>query len=67
MERKKLTRTLMMISKNPLVSMVSTEIFQRCEHTDMSTRVDILCFYCHLYNQLLEVKYVFNLETLMAL
>ena len=30
----------------------------------MSTAVDILCFYKHLYNQLLKVKHAFNLETL---
>ena len=30
----------------------------------MSTTVDILCFYYHLYNQLLKVKHAFNLETL---
>ena len=30
----------------------------------MSTTVDILSFYEHLYNQLLKVKYVFNLKTL---
>ena len=34
----------------------------------MSTTVDILCFYYHLYNmynQLFKVKYAFNLETLI--
>ena len=31
----------------------------------MSTAVDILCFYWHLYNQFLEVKYAFNCETLI--
>ena len=31
----------------------------------MSTTVDILCFYYHLYNQLFKVKYDFNLETLI--
>ena len=31
----------------------------------MSTTVDILCFYYHLYNQLFQVKYAFNLETLI--
>ena len=31
----------------------------------MSTTVDILCFYCHPYNQLVKVKYAFNLETLI--
>ena len=31
----------------------------------MSTTVDILCFYHHLYNQLFKVKYAFNLETLI--
>ena len=31
----------------------------------MSTTVDILCFYCHLYNKLLKIKYAFNLETLI--
>ena len=30
----------------------------------MSTTVDILSFYKHLYNQLLKVKYAFNLVTL---
>ena len=31
----------------------------------MSTTVAILCFYQHLYNQLLKIKYAFNHETLM--
>ena len=31
----------------------------------MSTTVDILCFYEHLYNQLLKIKYASNLETLI--
>ena len=31
----------------------------------LSTTVDIMCFYYHLYNQLLKVKYAFNLETLI--
>ena len=31
----------------------------------MTTTVDILCFYKHLYNQLLKVKYAFNLEKLI--
>ena len=31
----------------------------------MSTTVDILSFYKHLYNQLVKVKYAFNLETLI--
>ena len=30
--------------------------------TLMSTTVDILCFYQHMYVQLLRVKYVLNLE-----
>ena len=29
----------------------------------MSTTVDILAFYKHLYNQLLQIKYDFNFET----
>ena len=33
--------------------------------TLMSTIVDILCFHWHLCNQLLKVKYAFNLETLI--
>ena len=35
--------------------------------TLMSTTVDNLCFYLHLYNQLLKAKYAFNLETLMEI
>ena len=31
----------------------------------MSTKVDILRFYWHLYNQLLKVKCDFNFETLI--
>ena len=31
----------------------------------MLITVDIMCFYQHLHNQLLNVKYVSNLETLM--
>ena len=31
----------------------------------MSTTVDILRFYWHLYDQLLKVKYAFNFETLI--
>ena len=31
----------------------------------MSTKVYILCFNKHLYNQLLKVKYAFNLKTLI--
>ena len=31
----------------------------------MATTVDMLCFYWHLYNQSLKVKYAFNLETLI--
>ena len=31
----------------------------------MSTTVDILRFYWHLSNQLLKIKYAFNLETLI--
>ena len=31
----------------------------------MSTTVDILCFYWHLYNQLLKVGCAFNFETLI--
>ena len=31
----------------------------------MSTIVDMLCFYWHLYNQLVKVKYALNLETLI--
>ena len=31
----------------------------------MSTTVDILCFYHHLY-KLLKIKYAFNLETLIC-
>ena len=33
--------------------------------TLMSTTVDILRFYWHLYNQLLKVKCAFNFETLI--
>ena len=31
----------------------------------MSTTVDILRFYLHLYNQLQKIKSAFNFETLM--
>ena len=31
----------------------------------MSTTIDILSFYKHLYNQFLKVKYASNLETLI--
>ena len=33
----------------------------------MSTTVDILCFYNHLYDQLLKVKYASNLEHFQSL
>ena len=42
------------------------QLWHLCLITRMSTgpTVDILCFYQHLYNQLLKIKYPFHLEIL---